>query len=183
MQAVLLAPDPGNDGGGAVADVIFGDYDPGGKLPFTYPRSPGYLPTYDALLWGDAVASTFNPQWEFGRGLSYTSFEYSDLVVPKSFDGTGVLDVSVRIRNTGRHAGSETAILFMRDEVASLTPAAKRVKRFSKVFLARGESEKLTFTLTREDLEFVGADLRRVAEPGDFTVSVGGLSARFELIQ
>ena len=89
--------------------------------------------------------------------------------------------VTFKITNTGNRAGKETAILFLRDEVASITPPAKRVKRFAKISLEPGQSKTLTFTLDREDLEFVNLDNKRVAEPGDFTVMVGGMSAKFTL--
>jgi beta-glucosidase len=181
VQAVVMAYNPGNEGGRAIADVLFGDYNPSGKLPITYPRSPGYFPTYDAQGFGAAAGGPFSPQFEFGSGLSYTTFEYSDLKVPRSFSGDGNLDVSVMVKNAGKIGGNESAILFVRDDVASITPAARRVRRFAKVYLGAGQSKTLRFALRREDLEFVNPDDRRIAEPGDFTVTIGGLSGKFTL--
>ncbi|HEV7700359.1 MAG TPA: glycoside hydrolase family 3 N-terminal domain-containing protein [Pyrinomonadaceae bacterium] len=181
VDAIAMAYNPSNEGGRAIADVLFGDYNPGGRLPITYPRAPGYFPTYDAQSFGAAPSGMFSPQFEFGSGLSYTTFEYSDLNVPAAFSGDGTLDISVTVKNTGRRRGMETAILFLRDEVASITPPSRRVRRFVKVDLASGESKLLRFTLRREDLEFVNLDNRRVAEPGDFTLTIGDLSGKFTL--
>ncbi|HEV8593632.1 MAG TPA: glycoside hydrolase family 3 N-terminal domain-containing protein [Pyrinomonadaceae bacterium] len=186
VAAIVLAPNPGNEGGRAVADVLFGDYNPDGKLPFTYPRSPGYLTTYDADPFDRVLdankPSNFQPQFEFGSGLSYTSFQYSDL----KFSSTEILrsrpiKASVKVTNTGQRSGQETVILYVRDEVASITPAAKRVRRFAKVGLAAGESKTVEFTLRPEDLSYVGLDNNPTIEPGEFTVMVGGQSAKFTL--
>lgn len=182
VNAIVLAPNPGNEGGRAVADVLFGDYNPDGKLPFTYPRSPGYLTTYDANTFERVLDAkklpTFQPQFEFGHGLSYTTFEYSNLRVQPNYDGA---EVSVDVINTGKVAGKETVIVYVRDEVAGLTPAAKRVRRFAKVSLGPGERQWLKFYLRSEDLSYIGLDNKPVLEPGDFTVFVGGLSGKFTL--
>ena len=186
VAAIVLAPNPGNEGGRAVADVLFGDYNPDGKLPFTYPRSPGYLTTYDADPFDRVLdankPSNFQPQFEFGSGLSYTSFQYSDL----KFSSTEIsrsrpIKASVKVTNTGQRSGQETVILYVRDEVASITPAAKRARRFAKVGLAAGESKTVEFTLRPEDLSYVGLDNNPTIEPGEFTVMVGGQSAKFTL--
>src|SRR4030095_2227467 len=120
---IVLAPDPGNEGGRAVADVRFGDYNPNGKLPFTYPRSPGYLTTYDVNMFERVLDGrklpTFQPQFEFGSGLSYTKFEYSNLTVsPRSVTPGGDIDfvVSIDVKNVGGRAGKETVIVYVRDE-------------------------------------------------------------------
>src|SRR5436190_18139824 len=183
VEGILRAYNAGNEGGRAIADVLFGDYNPDGKLPITYPRSPGYFPTYDAQPFGKFPAgSIFSPQFEFGHGLSYTTFKYEDLKLSAKTIGAGdKLDVSFNITNAGKVAGKETAILYLRDDVASMTPAAKRVKRFAKVPLEPGQSKTVTFTLDRRDLEFIDAANKPVAEPGEFTVMVGGLSATFTL--
>jgi beta-glucosidase len=185
-QAILLALNPGNEGGVAAADVLFGDYNPSGRLPFTYPRTPNGLVTYDHKLFETEATSfgnmAFNPQFEFGHGLSYTTYAYSDLKVsPESVPMSGAVGVSVTVRNTGRRAGKETVILYVRDVVASLAPPGKRVRRFAKVYLEPGQSRALTFTLRPEDLSFVGADNRPTVEAGDFDVMVGGLAGRFTL--
>jgi len=181
VDGIVMAYNPGNEGGRVIADVLFGDYNPDGKLPITYPRSPGYFPTYDTQPFGKFPAgSPFSPQFEFGRGLSYTTFKYEDLKLSSKSIGSGEkLTVSFKITNTGKIAGKETAILYLRDEVASMTPPAKRVKRFAKVSLGPGQSKMLSFMLDRHDLEFVDATNKPVAELGEFTVMVGGLSATF----
>lgn len=186
VAATLLAYNPSNEGGQAVADVLFGDYNPNGKLPFTYPRSTNNYLTYDHKLFEVEDTSYGNsatqPQFQFGTGLSYTTFGYSDLVVsPKSVAANGPVTVSVKVTNTGNRAGKETAILFVRDEVASLSPPGKRVKRFAKIYLDPGQSRTLTFTLNREDLSFIGENNKPIVEPGDFTVMIGGLSDKFTL--
>ncbi|HLA95277.1 MAG TPA: glycoside hydrolase family 3 N-terminal domain-containing protein [Pyrinomonadaceae bacterium] len=184
VAGIVLAMNPGNEGGRAVADVLFGDYNPNGKLPFTYPRSPGYLTTYDANIYERVMDGsklpTFQPQFEFGFGLSYTSFAYSDLKLSSdSVAANGTVSATVKVTNTGKLAGKETAILYVRDEVATVTPPAKRVRRFAKVTLDPGESRTLTFTLSPEDLSYIGLDNKPVIEPGEFTVMVGGQSAKF----
>ena len=186
IPAILMAYNPSSEGGQAIADVLFGDYNPSGRLPFTYPRTPNNYLTYDHKLFETQETSFGNsatsPQFEFGTGLSYTTFNYSDLVVtPTTATVNAPVNVSVKLTNTGRRAGKQTAILYVRDEVASLTPAGKRVKRFAKVYLEPGQSKTLTFTLNRDDLSFIGSDNKPVVEPGDFTVMVGGLSQKFTL--
>jgi beta-glucosidase len=186
--AILLAPNPGNEGGVAVADVLAGDYNPSGRLPFTYPRTPNGLVTYDHKLFETEATgfgnTAFNPQFEFGHGLSYTTYSYSDLRVERrQVPWGGAARVSLTVRNTGRRAGKETVILYVRDVVASLAPPGRRVRRFARVYLEAGESRVLTFTLRPEDLSFVGADNRTVVEPGDFEVMVGDLKETFTLLR
>jgi len=187
INGVVLAMTPGNEGGRAVADVLFGDYNPDGKLPFTYPRSPGYLTTHDANIFERLLDArklpAFQPQFEFGTGLSYSSFEYSDLrVSPASISaGWGIINISINLKNTGARAGRETVIVFVRDEVATLTPASKRVRRFAKVDLKPGESKRVDFSLRSEDLGYIGLDNKPAIEPGEFTVMIGGRSAKFTL--
>lgn len=185
VAAIVLAMNPGNEGGRAIADVLFGDYNPDGKLPFTYPRSPGYLTTYDANVFERVMDNrkfaSFQPQFEFGSGLSYTTFEYSDLHAFVAMDPPRTVGVSLNVKNTGTKAGKETVIVYVRDEVATLTPAAKRVRRFAKISLAPGEARQLGFTLRPEDLGFVGPDNKLHIEPGEFTVMVGGQSTKFTL--
>lgn len=186
VSGILLALNPSNEGGRAVADVLFGDYNPNGKLPFTYPRSPGYLANYDRRAFEtdgrDYKNSPFYPQFEFGTGLSYTTFSYSNLQLsPKSIPLNGEIAVSVTVANTGKRAGKETVILYLRDEVATITPAGKRVKRFAKIYLEPGASKTLTFKLNKEDFQFINPDNKPTAEPGDFTVMIGGLSDKFTL--
>lgn len=186
VSGILMAYNPSNEGGRAIADVLFGDYNPNGKLPFTYPRSPGYLATYDRRAVEtdakDYKKSPFYPQFEFGSGLSYTTFGYSNLrLSSESIPINGEITVSVTVTNTGRRAGKETAILYLRDEVATITPAGKRVKRFAKVFLEPGQSKTLSFKLRSEDFSFINTDNKPTVEPGDFTVMIGGLTDKFTL--
>ncbi|HEV2912982.1 MAG TPA: glycoside hydrolase family 3 N-terminal domain-containing protein [Pyrinomonadaceae bacterium] len=184
--AILMAYNPGNEGGTAIADVLFGDYNPSGKLPFTYPRTPNGLVTYDHKLFETEATSygnmAFNPQFEFGHGLSYTTFTYSNLRLgQKTMAANGTMGVSVTVTNSGQRAGKEAIILYVRDVVASLSPPGKRVRRFAKVYLEPGQSRTLTFTLRRDDLSFIGADNRPTVEPGDFDVMVGNLTDKFTL--
>jgi beta-glucosidase len=184
--AVLMAYNPGNEGGQAVADVLFGDFNPSGKLPFTYPRTPNGLITYDHKAFETEETSfgnmAFTPQFEFGQGLSYTTFAYSDLrLSEKTITGNADLSVSVTVTNSGRRAGQEVVQLYVTDLVASLPPAVKRLKRFAKVYLEPGQSRTLTFKLRRDDLSFIGINNKPVVEPGEFEVNVGGLRNKFEL--
>jgi len=184
--AVLMAYNPGNEGGQAVADVLFGDFNPSGKLPFTYPRTPNGLITYDhkAFETEDTAFGNmaFTPQFEFGQGLSYTTFAYSDLRLgQKTITGNADLSVSVTVTNSGRRAGKEVVQLYVSDLVASLSPAGKRLKRFAKVYLEPGQSRTLSFKLHQDDLAFIGSDNKPVVEPGEFEVMIGGLKDRFEL--
>jgi beta-glucosidase len=184
--AILLAYNPGNEGGQAVADVLFGDYNPGGRLPFTYPRHTNALLTYDHKTFEKQDTSfgltAFNPQFEFGHGLSYTTYKYGDLRLSrKTVDEKDKLTVTVTVTNTGQRAGNEVVQLYLRDVVASITPPDKRLKRFAKVRLEPGQSRTLNFELGRDDLSFIGQDNRPVVEPGDFDVLVGGLTGRFTL--
>jgi beta-glucosidase len=166
--------------------VLFGDYNPNGKLPFTYPRTPHNYLTYDYKLFEVEETSFGNvapsPQFNFGHGLSYTNFAYSDLKLDKTaVPMNGELTVSFKITNTGPRAGKETAILYLRDEVASLSPPGKRVKRFAKVSLEPGQSKTLTFKLNQDDFSFIGRDNKPVVEAGDFTVLAGNLKEKFTL--
>jgi beta-glucosidase len=185
-QAILMAYNPSNEGGTAVADVLFGDYNPCGKLPFTYPRTTNGYITYDHKLFETEETSfgntAFKPQFEFGHGLSYTTFSYSDLQLSrKTMPMNGELKVSVTVFNSGQRAGKETVILYARQLVASITPPGKRVKRFAKIYLEPGQSRTLGFTLSRDDLSFIGADNKPTVEPGEFEVMVGKLKAGFTL--
>ena len=185
-KAILMAYNPSNEGGTAIADVLFGDYNPGGKLPFTYPRTPNGLITYDHKRFETEDTAfgnmAFKPQFEFGDGLSYTTFAYSDLQLSKkTITGNDELSVSVKVTNTGRRAGKEVTLVYVSDLVASLSPPGKRLKRFAKVYLEPGQSRTLIFKLRQDDLSFIGADNKPVVEPGDFEILIGGLSDKFNL--
>src|SRR5687768_1180756 len=183
--AVLMAYNPGNEGGHAVADVLFGDYNPSGKLPFTYPRTPNGLITYDHKPFETENTAfgnmAFKPQFEFGQGLSYTTFAYSDLRLgQKTITINQELPVSVTVTNSGLRAGKEVVQLYLGDLVASLSPSGKRLKRFAKVYLEPGQSRTLTFKLRRDDLSFIGSNNKPVVEPGAFEVTIAGLKDTFE---
>src|SRR5882762_1087671 len=183
-SAVLMAYNPGNEGGQAVADVLFGDFNPCGKLPFTYPRFPNGLMTYDHKAFENESFDNagIRPQFESGAGLSYTTFSYKDLHLDRKTIGTGdQLSVSVTVTNSGRRAGKEVVQLYVSDLVASLSPPGKRLKRFAKIYLEPGQSRTLTFQLRLDDLSFIGADNKPVVEPGEFEVMIAGLKERFEL--
>ncbi len=178
-SAILMAYNPGNEGGHAIADILFGDVNPSGKLPVTYPRWPDQLFTYDHKTFeGDGPGSEQNaPQFEFGYGLSYTKFAYSNLQV--RVDGQKI-QVAVTVENIGDRAGKEVVQLYLHKRVASITPPLKRLKRFAKVSLQPGDTRNLTFELTPEDLSFIGSDNKRVVEPGTFDVHVAGLQQSFD---
>ena len=184
IPAIVVAFNPSNEGGPAISEVLFGDVNPSGKLPLTYPRFPNALLTYDHKASEDddqsAGVKVFDPQFEFGSGLSYTSFQYSDLSVSPKVAGsdTGV-NVSVRVGNAGKRPGKEVVQLYVSDLFALMTPSRKRLVRFGKVLLEAGANTLLTFKLTPEDLSYVGPDKKSVIEPGEYEISVGGLRTRF----
>jgi beta-glucosidase len=185
-NAILMAYNPSNEGGTAIADVLFGDVNPSGKLPFTYPRTPNGLINYDHKPFETQNTAfgnlAFKPQFQFGEGLSYTTFAYSDLRLGKqTISASEELPVSVTVRNTGNRAGKEAVLLYVSDLVASISPPNKRLRRFAKISLEPGQSRTLTFKLRREDLSFIGADNKLTWEPGEFDVTVGGLTQRFTL--
>jgi beta-glucosidase len=186
VSGILLALNPSNEGGRAISDVLFGDYNPNGKLPFTYPRSTNNYLTYDHKAFEVEETSygnvANNPQFDFGTGMSYTTFEYSNLTLDKtSIPANGEINVSFNVKNTGSRAGKETAILYLRDEVATLSPPGKRVRRFAKVNLDAGQSKTLTFKLNRDDFSYIGMNNKPMVEAGDFTVLVGGMTKTFAL--
>jgi beta-glucosidase len=185
-QAIVMAYNPSNEGGTAIADVLFGDVNPSGKLPFTYPRTPNGLINYDHKPFETENTAfgnlAFKPQFEFGEGLSYTTFAYKDLRLDKqTISANDEISVSVTVTNTGQRAGKEVVQVYVSDLVASLSPPNRRLRRFAKVNLDPNQSRTLTFTLRREDLSFIGANNKPVVEPGEFEVKIGGLSQRFTL--
>jgi beta-glucosidase len=182
--AVLLAYNPGHEGGQAVADVLFGDVNPSGRLPYTYPRSPNALLMYDrpAFETESFDSAGIKSLFEFGSGLSYTSYSYKDLKLDKkTITKQDDVAVSVTVTNSGSRAGKEVVQLYLTDLVASLTPAGKRLRRFAKIQLEPGQSRTLTFRLRQEDLAFIDTNNKPVVEPGEFEVSIGGLKERFTL--
>jgi beta-glucosidase len=183
-RAIVMAYNPGNEGGQAIADILFGDVNPSGKLPLTYPRYADMLSTYDhKTLEGDEGpnAPLYAPQFEFGYGLSYTTYAYSDLqVTPAAATGNQKIQVAVTVKNTGDRAGKEVLELFVNEQAASVTPPLKRLKRFAKMLLQPGETRRYTFELDKEDLSFINAANKQVVEPGLFQLQIGGLTQSFE---
>ena len=204
VPAILEAWFPGVEAGHAIADVLFGDYNPGGRLPVTFPRNVGQVPLYYAQR-NTGRPVTFNdkgepseytshyldapntPLYPFGHGLSYTTFAYSGLKVKRARLGPGdTQQVEVTVTNTGKRAGDEVVQLYLRDDVASVTRPLRELRGFRRVHLRPGERRTLAFELKPDDLAFYDAAMQRVVEPGTFTVFVGGSSGaeqrvRFEV--
>jgi beta-glucosidase len=188
IPAIVMAYNPSNEGGQAIADVLFGDVNPSGRLPITYPRNSNALLTYDHKAFESQDQAfglkAFQPQFEFGSGLSYTTFAISALAVtPATVGANGTVHISVKVTNTGTRSGKEVVQVYLSDLVASLTPPGKRLVRFAKIPLEAKASETLAFTLSRADLSFIGPDNKPVAEPGEFEITVGGLHQRFRLTE
>ena len=176
-DALLTAYYPGQEGGNAIADVLFGDYNPSGRLPISVPRSVCQIPVYynkKAPRNHDYVEVSSSPLYSFGYGMSYTTFEYSDLqVVQKS---ARCFEVSFKVKNTGKYDGEEVSQLYMRDEYASVVQPMKQLKHFERFHLKKGEEKKVTFVLTEEDFFLVNYTLKKVVESGTFQVMIGSSS-------
>ena len=177
VPAIVEAWYPGQEGGTAVAEVLFGDVNPGGKLPVTFPRHTGQLPVYynrRPTSFRNHIDLTRDPLWSFGFGLSYTTFALSDLqVVSPAIAPNGHTEVRVRVANTGKRAGDEVVQLYIRDQVSSVTRPVKELRGFERVSLKPGESRQVTFTLGREELSMIDRRMQRVVEAGRFDVMVG----------
>ncbi|MGL5318283.1 MAG: glycoside hydrolase family 3 C-terminal domain-containing protein, partial [Bacteroidales bacterium] len=183
---------PGNYGGDALVDILFGDVNPSGKLPYTYPKYPNTLITYDhkpcesiGTMTGvynyDAQSDV---QYAFGYGLSYTKFEYSELTVDKTeFGSEDELNVSVKISNIGGRDGKEAALVFVSDLIASLTPDVRRLRGFDKVALKAGESKVVTFKIKASDLAFVNSDGKWILENGEYMVQIGNVSSLIKCVK
>lgn len=167
----------GQEGGAALADVIFGDYNPAGRLPITVPRSVGQLPDYyyyKPSAHRPYLLSDSSPLFPFGYGLSYTTFRYGNLrVSPGSITPDGQATVSVEVTNTGKRVGDEVVQLYLRDEVSSVTRPIKELKGFSRVSIQPGETRTVNFKIGPEELRFYNREMRRVVEPGTFKLMVG----------
>jgi len=180
VPAILEGWYLGQETGTAVADVLFGDVNPGGKLPITVPRSAGQLPDYyyqkpSARL--QYVDSTALPLFPFGWGLSYTTFKYGNIsLLPDSIGPEGKTKVTVDVTNTGSVRGDEVVQLYIRDEVSSVTRPVKELRGFRRITLDPGKTEKVEFTLGPDELSFLNRDMKRVVEPGSFKIMVGGNS-------
>lgn len=191
-QGVLQTYLPGNYGGKAIADILFGDANPSGKLPYTYPMYVNTLVTYDhkpsefqAKMDGMYdYESDYAVQWPFGFGLSYTTFEYSNLTLSNDqLAENGVLTIGVTVKNTGARQGKEVVQLYTSDLYASITPDVNRLRGFEKITLLPGEEKTVNFTIKPEDISFINANLQRVTEPGDFEVTIGSLKKKFTYLK
>lgn len=191
MDAILETWFAGTMGGDAIADVLFGDYNPSGKLPVTFPRSVGQIPIYynmkntgrpyvkDSEYTTHYLDVSNDPLYPFGYGLSYTQFSYSEFSLNSNkLDANGKLIASVKVSNTGNYDGRETVQLYIRDLVGSITRPVKELKAFKQIDLKKGESTRVQFELSAKDLAFYNRKLALVAEAGDFHVFVGGNSVQ-----
>ncbi|MBI1194179.1 MAG: beta-glucosidase [Bacteroidetes bacterium] len=187
-DAVLMAYLPGDEGGRAITDVLLGRRSPGGHLPFTYPRYSNALMTYDHKKTDGLDVqfgwTAFDPLFQFGEGMSYTTFAFSNAALsPAAWDGKSPLELQIDVRNTGRRDGSELVAVYLDDEVASITPPVKRLVDYRKVSLAPGQSSTVSFALDLQDLAFIGADGLPRSEAGTFRVLIGDQELRFELLE
>lgn len=193
IPAVIEAWIPGEKGGAAISDVLFGDYNPGGKLNVTIPRHAGQLPVYYNYkpskaywlteAWGNPYAD-LNPEplFVFGYGLSYSKYEYSHLIIAPSVTGPhGKIRISADIRNVSKRAGSEIVQLYLRDVLSTVVRPVKELKGFKRIQLQPGEMKTVTFELGYDELKMLDKDLNRVVEPGEFKVMVGSDSEDIRL--
>ncbi len=180
VPAILEGFYLGQETGTAAADVIFGDYNPGGKLPVSFPRNVGQLPiyyNYKPSARRGYLFSTTSPLYSFGHGLSYTTFKYSNLKITKpKIKKDESTTVTFDITNTGKMRGDEVAQMYLRDVVSSVTRPVKELKDFARISLNRGETKTVTFTITPEKLQFYNREMKRVVEPGNFQIMIGGNS-------
>jgi len=180
-NAILLAGYPGQEGGNAVADVLFGDYNPAGRLPVTWYKSVEQLPPFEDY---DMEGRTYRyfkgePLYPFGYGLSYTTFEYSGLEIPEKVQAGKTVEISVSVKNTGNRKGEEVVQLYLTDEKGSTPRPVRELKKFTRINLEPGESKTLKFTLQPQDLSMIDKNNNRVTETGWFTISVGGKQPGF----
>lgn len=182
-SAIVQLYYPGDFGGEAVANILYGKVNPSGKLPYTYPRYSNALLWYDhkhtETMDIDFGNDAFDPQWPFGYGLSYTNYTYSNLKISKDTLGTQGFDISVDVKNTGNMAGKEVVQLFIADRFASITPSVKRLRGFNKITLTPGQSQTVTFHITAEDLQFVNVNGKWVTEEGWFDIYINNLQKAF----
>jgi beta-glucosidase len=175
---------PGEAGGTAVADVLFGDYNPGGKLAVSVPKHVGQLPIYYYRKYPGRkyVEMDGEPIYPFGFGLSYTTFAYSDMSVkPKQIAKGGSAEVSVNVTNTGKVAGDQVVQLYIRDQLASVVRPPRELKGFERIHLAPGQTKRVAFQVGTAELCFVNAKVQWVVEPGDFEVMIGRSSSDIAL--
>ena len=184
-DAIIQAYLPGDQGASAIVDILCGDINPSGKLPYTYPRYNGVIMHYDhkqselinANIWQN---NFYNPQWDFGYGLSYTEFMYSNMQISSNTMSLGEdLIVSVDVTNTGVTIGKEVVQLYIRDHFASISPPLKKLKRFTKIELKPLEKQTIKFDIASDDLKFYGIDNKWIVENGKFSLMISNLSKDF----
>jgi len=191
-SAIIEAWFPGEEGGNAIADVLFGDYNPGGKLPISIPKDTGQIPVYysrKASSFRDYVFMKAKPLYPFGHGLSYTKFEYSSLSIePEKIGPADKVNISFNIKNVGDFKGDEVVQLYVHDPVASVSRPVKELKGFVRLTLEPGEEKNVTFTLFADQLAFYDQYMKLVVEPGVYEVMIGSssedirLTGKFEVV-
>lgn len=194
VPAILEAWYPGSKGGTALADILFGDYTPGGKLTVTFPKTVGQIPFNFPCKPSSQIDGGKNPGptgnmsringalYPFGYGLSYTTFEYSDLdITPRVITPNESATVRLKVTNTGKRAGDEVVQLYIRDVLSSITTYEKNLAGFQRIHLEPGEAQELSFTIDRKHLELLDADMKWVVEPGDFVLMAGASSEDIRL--
>jgi beta-glucosidase len=186
VSSVIYAWYPGQEGGRAVADVLFGDYNPSGRLPVTFPISEAQLPlVYNHKPTGrgdDYNNLTGLPLFPFGYGLSYTNFEYSNLTSDKdTISDNESVRIHFNLKNTGKYAGEEVVQLYIRDELASVARPVLELKGFKRIYLSPQETKEVTFTITPELLKMYNHDMKEVIEPGEFRIMIGPSSRELKL--
>ena len=175
-DALLTAWYPGQEGGHAIADILFGDHNPAGRLPVSVPRSVGQLPVYYALSTQAAyIDGSSSPLYAFGYGLSYTHYQYSDLTIGVEKEKKQV-EITCRVTNTGNQDGDEVVQLYVRDNRSSVATPPIQLKNFRRIHIKKGESKTITFTLRHDDLALYNMNMQRVTEPGEFTLMIGAAS-------
>lgn len=184
VPAILEGFYLGQETGTAVADVLFGDYNPAGKLAVSFPRSVGQLPiyyNYKPTAKRGYLYANKEPLFPFGYGLSYTTFDYSNLTVsPARIGPSGHAQVSVTVTNTGQRAGDEIVQLYIRDLVSSVARPVMELKDFRRITLAPGASKTINFTITPDKLSFLDLNMNRTVEPGWFDIMVGPSSVKYQ---
>lgn len=173
-DALLTAWYPGQEGGKGIADVLFGNYNPAGRLPISIPRHIGQIPIYYSLgKRSSYVEEPSTPLYSFGYGISYTNFEYKNLSINQSQD---IINISCEVRNIGNRDGDEVIQLYIRDNISSVFTPPIQLKDFDKIFIKKGESKTVNFKLTHQQLALYDIDMKEVVEPGEFTVMIGASS-------
>jgi len=180
--AVMLAGYPGVEAGDAIADVLFGDYNPAGRLPVTYYRSVEQLPPFEQYDMKERTYRYFSgtPLYPFGYGLSYTTFSYSDLSLPEKVVTGDEVKVYVTVTNTGKMAGDEVVQLYLTDEKASTPRPLRQLEGFSRIHLKPGESKIVEMILKPRQFSIINDKEKRVIEPGWFTINIGGKQPGFK---